>query len=346
MNILHLHFSSEFAGSERYAATLAAEQARQGHEVRIIIKSKQHLKRWREESSPAAVWLLPKWAIGPLRTWAIYNYNKGLKAEILHTHLGGAHRAGQGLTRVLQAPHVATMHLRYKEKEHKKCAGLIAIAHWQTKEIPQSFNGLSEVIWNWVPPLPKSSPNGIEKIRKTYNISDNCYTFLSVGRLHPQKEMLRLITAFQNAFQNKPLMRLLIVGDGPQRAAIESAIKSDNRIYLLGYQTQVQDIYATANAYVSASRHEPFGLTILEAMQAQLPIVCTRTEGPTEFFKSQKNQPFWSRMSETESLSKALQDCFQTNKKPIMWDMSPFSLPQATNRIMTLYGKISQKNNA
>ena len=97
--------------------------------------------------------------------------------------------------------------------------------------------------------------------------------------------------------------------------------------------------YARWSAYVSAAKHEPFGLTILEAMAAKLPLVCTRTEGPTAFLAPQKPQPFWAEKEDVNSLSQALQACYKQGPKRLAWDMRPFDVTRASAQIEDLYAR-------
>lgn len=346
MNILHLHLSREFAGSERYAASVASAQAKQGHSVRVVVRCSPHVARWRAESAPADVLVLPNWAIGMLKQWVIKKFAAGAGAQVIHSHLGGAHRASAKVARTLAIPHVGTLHLRYKAKEHSVCNGLIAIAAWQTKEVPYTYKGMMNTIWNGLPPLPAPTPEQTAYIKKAWGGGQQVFTFVSVGRLHPQKGMETLITAFKSAFPSQEGVRLVIVGEGPQRPALEEAIAGDSRIILMGYQTELQNVYAAADAYVSASRHEPFGLTILEAMAVQLPLVCTRTEGPQEYLASQPHQPHWAAIGDTASMAQALHKCLSQNAKPVKWDMSPFAMSHVAEKIVAFYGQVSHQNHA
>ena len=57
----------------------------------------------------------------------------------------------------------------------------------------------------------------------------------------------------------------------------------DPRVFLSGMQTNIAAVYRALDVYISAARFEPFGLAIVEAMAAGLPLILTRTEGPREF---------------------------------------------------------------
>jgi glycosyltransferase involved in cell wall biosynthesis len=332
MRIAHLHLGDEFAGSETYAASLAALQAAAGHTVAVVVRQGPNLRRWREVAPEAAVLVIPRWAVGPLERWVVRRYLTGFAPAVLHSHLGGAHRLGAWLAPRLKIPHVGTLHLRYKPKEHAACDGLVAIAQWQVQEIPASYRGRLAVVWNWLPQRATLPP----RVRRPTPL----FCFGSVGRLHPQKGMITLVQAFKQAFPDDQTVRLALVGEGPERPTLEALIGDDARITLHGYQAEVAAFYHRWDAYVSAAKHEPFGLTLLEAMAAGLPLVCTRTEGPGEFLPGQPTAPFWAEREDVASLAAALQRCRQAGQQPVVWDLTPFDGARAVTQIELLYKEL------
>jgi glycosyltransferase involved in cell wall biosynthesis len=87
-----------------------------------------------------------------------------------------------------------------------------------------------------------------------------------------------------------PGWTLRIYGGGPERAALQAQIESEGmagRIELMGPTRQLGRALAEASVFVLSSRFEGFGLVILEAMSAGLPVVsfdCPR--GPAEIITS------------------------------------------------------------
>ena len=79
--------------------------------------------------------------------------------------------------------------------------------------------------------------------------------------------------------------RLVVLGEGPQQSELRQRIAGDPRIRLLGFQDDVRGHLAAFDLFVSPSREESFGLSILEAMAAGLPILATATDGPRELLR-------------------------------------------------------------
>jgi glycosyltransferase involved in cell wall biosynthesis len=127
---------------------------------------------------------------------------------------------------------------------------------------------------------------------RPFGIPAGAKTVLSVGRLHPQKGWRHLLAAFDRVvreFKGGEQPHLLIVGDGPDRAAVVSEIKRRRlaeRVHLAGWQPDVAPLLRAANVFVLASQWEGMPNVLLEAMAAGLPCVATRVEGVAELIVS------------------------------------------------------------
>lgn len=103
---------------------------------------------------------------------------------------------------------------------------------------------------------------------------------LSVGRLHPQKGHDVLIEAAAALAERWPSLRVVIAGDGPQRAELEALIAARRApVTLLGRRDDVPDLLRAADVIVWASIWEGSPLTAQEALRAGRPLVATRAGG-------------------------------------------------------------------
>ncbi|MGQ9625473.1 MAG: glycosyltransferase family 4 protein [Anaerolineae bacterium] len=102
---------------------------------------------------------------------------------------------------------------------------------------------------------------------------------LYVGRLSPEKGVDLLLRAFIIVALRSPETRLVIVGDGPQRPALQAMAKA-NVIFTGPVPPQeLGKYYQTASLLVLPSHHESYGRVILEAYSFGRPVVATDTEG-------------------------------------------------------------------
>lgn len=104
-------------------------------------------------------------------------------------------------------------------------------------------------------------------------------TLLAVGRLHEQKGFDMLLEAWNNVQRDKVQCTkdwtLRIVGEGPQRAALEQQIKDLQltNVVLAGRVENMVEEYDAASLFVLSSRYEGFSLVLSEAMWCGLPCV-------------------------------------------------------------------------
>ena len=106
---------------------------------------------------------------------------------------------------------------------------------------------------------------------------------IAVGRLKAPKDFLTLIRAF--AALPEGSFEALIVGDGPDRGAVEDEIGRlglEERVRLVGERSDVPALLADADLFVLSSRSEGLPVSVLEAMAAELPVVASGVGGLAE----------------------------------------------------------------
>jgi len=115
---------------------------------------------------------------------------------------------------------------------------------------------------------------------------DNAFVLGSVGRMDEVKDYLTLVEAFLRLIASPhpahQRMRLLIVGDGPQRAAcLETLTRAGaaHRAWLPGERSDIPQLLRAMDLFVLPSLAEGSSNTILEAMATGLPVVATAVGG-------------------------------------------------------------------
>lgn len=104
------------------------------------------------------------------------------------------------------------------------------------------------------------------------------YTFLYVGRLVPEKNISRMLRAFAELHSEHPQTHFRIVGDGEENESITATVKSlglQDSVSLVSWTENVPSEMAKADVFLLASKHESYGLVLVEAMATGLPIVTT-----------------------------------------------------------------------
>jgi glycosyltransferase involved in cell wall biosynthesis len=106
---------------------------------------------------------------------------------------------------------------------------------------------------------------------------------VTVGRIAPPKDFLTLLRAV--ARLERGAVRLTLLGDGPDRAAVEGEIATlglAESVTLAGEVPDVPSRLADADVFVLSSNSEGFPISVLEAMAAGLPVVAADVGGVSE----------------------------------------------------------------
>jgi glycosyltransferase involved in cell wall biosynthesis len=104
---------------------------------------------------------------------------------------------------------------------------------------------------------------------------------VTVGRLEPVKNLALLLDAFARV-AGRLDARLLIIGEGSQRAALEARARApelDGRVTLLGHVPSPRPYLRAADAFVLASDEEGFGQVLIEAMAEGVAVISTDALG-------------------------------------------------------------------
>jgi glycosyltransferase involved in cell wall biosynthesis len=112
-----------------------------------------------------------------------------------------------------------------------------------------------------------------------------------IGRLSEQKAQHILVDAVALLAGKYPQIKLLLVGDGPLRLAVEKRIRElslSSNVSLLGEREDVADLLNVFDIYAMSSRWEGVGRALTEAMYMALPIVATSVNGVTELISHEK----------------------------------------------------------
>ncbi|WP_374511451.1 TIGR03088 family PEP-CTERM/XrtA system glycosyltransferase [Niveibacterium sp.] len=107
----------------------------------------------------------------------------------------------------------------------------------------------------------------------------------TVGRLQAVKDQLGLVKAFSLIAGQLPNLRLVIVGEGGMRGAIESAVRDAglvSKVWLAGERADVPDVMRSLDIFTLPSIAEGISNTVLEAMASGLPVVATAVGGTPE----------------------------------------------------------------
>jgi glycosyltransferase involved in cell wall biosynthesis len=232
---------------------------------------------------------------------------RSVRYDIINTHfVVPSGPVGQFIARLFDAPNVLSVHggdlfdpskrssphrhawLRQPIRSMLKSADVVVGQSRDTLRHVEEYYGVHRHM--------ELIPLGIERpcvpvvgLRDEFGLPRDAFVMCTVGRLVPRKSTTQLVRALHASA--RPSAHLLVVGDGPDSAAVRDAAAAagvGERVHLLGHVTEEQKYRALAasDIFVSASQHEGFGLVFLEAMAFGLPVVCYDQGGQTDFLRS------------------------------------------------------------
>ena len=141
------------------------------------------------------------------------------------------------------------------------------------------------VVHNGIDPGPPPTPAARAAARACLGLSDAAMVVGTAARLDTVKNLQVAIEAFETIRATQPRALLVLVGDGPERHALEShpvAQRLGASIQWLGYRRDVRALLPGFDVYVNTSVYEGISVTLLEAMAAGVPVVATSVGGTPE----------------------------------------------------------------
>ena len=135
----------------------------------------------------------------------------------------------------------------------------------------------------------RRDPARVPAARAALGVQPGDIVIGAVGRLEPQKQFNLLLDALSIVAVSFPRARLMIVGDGSQRQALDAQIKSLNlgaQCRLVGHADDVIPAYHAFDLLVQSSQYEGTPNVVLEAMAFEVPIVATAAGGTAEIVRN------------------------------------------------------------
>lgn len=127
--------------------------------------------------------------------------------------------------------------------------------------------------------------NILSKANEDINYRDDFFSFISVGRLHPQKSYDRLVRASGELSKEGYKFRVYIIGDGEQKQMLEALIEKhqvENTVILLGNQPNPFKYLKQADCFVLSSIYEGLPTVVFESMILKVPVFALDVAGVAE----------------------------------------------------------------
>ena len=232
-----------------------------------------------------------------------------IRPDVVHTQLGHADFIGQWASRKLRVARVCTMQNIYFKWDWRdrlifaayrvlfrrivpNCH-VLGISNSVTRHVEQRLGvppDRSTMMYLAIPDVAIDADRAA--LRRELAIPDDAFCVLFVGRLRVQKSVPTLLRAAAILRRDVPHLRVLLVGEGGEQPALEALTDElglRDVVEFRGVTATPERYFAAADLFALPSVFEGFGLVVLEAFRAGLPVVATRIEGPSELIDDGEN---------------------------------------------------------
>jgi glycosyltransferase involved in cell wall biosynthesis len=356
MKVLHVHRVGGIGGSERHLLTLLPAFAERGVDVRFLgldDVSRAPEPFYDQLRVPYTRLPAPRDA-DPALAVRIARAIRASRPDLVHTHLVHADVYGTLHTR----PLVSTKHnddpfragaFRYVERALARRAARIvtitdALRRFQVERvgIPERklvtiHYGIGELPRSWGENEPDHVPRGARIL-------------LAVCRLERQKGLDVAVRALPLIRESEPDAELVVLGEGPEREPLLRLARAhDVPVHLLGRVPDVAAWLRRASVLVHPVRWEGFGLAVLEAMLAGVPVVATRVSSLPELVDDGVSGilvPAEDPAGLAEAVTRALSDAASLGAAGRDRAHHEFSVARMTDATLALYETVLAERRA
>lgn len=294
-------------GSGVVAVELARHLAARGHQLHLfsyavparLPEAEPNLQFHEVEVSTYPLFRYPPYEVALASRLSEVVEDEGL--DLVHAHYAIPHTLAALLVKDVVAPRrlpvVTTLHgtditvvgqdrsyRRVTEHALRRSDAVTAVSEWLRGQTEQVFGVTRaiEVIPNFVDP-ERFHPGASARMRRCMAPAGEP-VLIHVSNFRPVKRAVLAVEAFAKVAPALP-SRLLMVGDGPDRAACEArarALGLKERVRFLGAQANVEELLPCADVLLLPSEHESFGLAALEGMASGVVPAATAAGGLPE----------------------------------------------------------------
>ena len=234
-----------------------------------------------------------------------------------------------------------TVGRRYFQRRLEMLSAAIAVSKSTTVALDRYFeadwkiipNGIDTDVFNPHAPVPKDFPTGVP-------------TILFLGRFDPRNGLTTLIEAFRHVKGKNREAKLVVVGDGPLRKHYGKQAGGDPDILFQGAVLEGRpSFYAHSSVYACPTTKASFGITLLESMACETPVVCSDILGFRDVVRDGREAlmvPCGDRGALADALVRLLDDDGLARRLGAAGRQNAlaYSWPRVTTQVLDLYQSV------
>jgi len=306
MRILHLIDSGGLYGAEMVVVYLMVEQVRNGLRPTLgsiggIGSCAKAIESVSQEHMIDVKKFRFRDGVNVLGALSIVSFAKQCNFDIIHCH-GYKANILMGIlsSQLRKIPHIVTLHgwtspgrfskMRLYEWIDtimaQRATKAVVVSHAMRSHYRTRVWGLNPtVVRNGIPHIGACEDPSQELVSIVENLRRTTFVIAAIGRLLPAKGFDVLLNAIAEVLRQGCTVSLVIMGDGSERAALESLAAERgimDRVFFFGYVKEASRFFGLFDLFVITSFSEGLPIVLLEAMRSGVPIVGTCVGGIPE----------------------------------------------------------------
>lgn len=290
MKIIHITYGFELGGIETMLVNIVNEQVKLNHRVYIIVINDLVNKSLVAALNENVKFICLKRKLHSKSPFPLLKMNYDLfllKPDIIHLHQST-------IVKYLLLPNkkkkvCVTLHDICQEEDVnplKRMYNIYSISNSVKNDLKERFNINSDIVLNGIKP---------DLIKYTGVKSSSCFKILQISRLQHEKKGQHILIHAIHILRKKGFSNVYVdfIGDGESLGYLQGIVKGlslEEKIHFLGSkkQTYIFEHLCDYNLFVQPSIYEGFGLTVVEAMAAKIPVLVSENQGPLEIIDNGK----------------------------------------------------------
>lgn len=286
MRIVHLlKHGVRGNGHVHVAVDLACAQADAGHDVMLASSGGSYDELLRAQGVTVVTLPEPAGMRGVAHSGqALLGIVRRFRPDILHAHMMSSAVLGFGISKIVRAPLVTTVHNSFEKHSVLMRLGKAVVAVSEAERrllLSRGYRAAKVVtVVNGANGSPREQLAAEESIGL---LARPCVMTLS--GLHPRKAVGDIVTAFAAVLPEFPDWHLNIVGWGPDQERLEEQVARlgiERSVHLLGATLNPRPLLVQADVFATASLADPCPLAVMEARAAGCAIVASAVGGVPE----------------------------------------------------------------